>query len=247
MKKILIISLIIIIVAGLGIMAYKLLGPKAETEKTSKEIKSINFNEEITLRKGETVKLNGKEAYLTIKDFTYSPAPEGAQAIWSGLGITYKLKINDKTYTSNIMGFFEEYDSIPYDIILKDSDYKTFAKIMIREKGESSSNNLTYEIDTNIGDYNSVYSQRGIYYDTPNSFIIAMGTKNNGGYSINIEEVHIDNNENVEIIVKEEKPEEGMTVTMAITYPTCKITFSKYPKSIIVKNTKGEIFKNINF
>lgn len=130
MKKILIILFIVIVIAGLAFMAYKLSGPLAN----KKDLKTVNLNEELLLKKNETVKLNEKEVYLTIKDFTSSPVPKDAQTIWSGMGITYELKINDKTYTSNMMGVFEEYNSIPYDIVLKDSDYKTFVKIIIKEK-----------------------------------------------------------------------------------------------------------------
>lgn len=113
--------------------------------------------------------------------------------------------------------------------------------------------NLIYTIDNNMGAYNSKYSKRGVYYDTLNSvdapsfYIIAMGIRNTGGYSIIIDKVNIDKYNNVEVIVKETNPKSDTVVTDAITYPTCQLTLNNLPKSIIVKNTNGEIFQHINF
>lgn len=115
----------------------------------------------------------------------------------------------------------------------------------------SISTKITYSIDNKMYDYNSDYSKRGVYADTENRpnapwyYTIAMGQRNTGGFSIEIEKVNIDENENVEIIVKEYTPD-GI-VTMALTYPTCKLTLNKEPNSIVVKNTEGETYKNINF
>lgn len=112
---------------------------------------------------------------------------------------------------------------------------------------------LTYKINNEMQSYNSQYSERGIYYDTlntpgsPSFYFIAMGMKNTGGYTIKIEEINIDEEKNVEIIVREQEPEAGSTVTMAITYPVCGIEFNSSPNSIIVKNEKDEIFKSINY
>jgi hypothetical protein len=78
-------------------------------------------------------------------------------------------------------------------------------------------------------------------------YTIAMGRQNTGGYSIKIEKVTIDKNENVVVIIKEISPKSGDIVTDALTYPTCMLTLNKSPKSIIVKNTSGEEFKHINF
>jgi len=109
-----------------------------------------------------------------------------------------------------------------------------------------------YSIDNNMPDNNSAYSERGVYSDTENrtSYIIAMGTKSSGGYSISIEKVTINGNGNVEVIVKESTPSDGASsnwwdaviVAQVITYPTCRLTLSKAPNSITVKNTNGEIF-----
>lgn len=108
---------------------------------------------------------------------------------------------------------------------------------------------LTYTIDNNMSISNSIYSERGFYYDTlnqpdaPSFYTIAMGAKPTGGYSIIIDKVNIDANENVEVIIKEQKPKPSDTVTQAFTYPVCKLTLNKLPKSIVIKNTDGDEFK----
>jgi len=118
---------------------------------------------------------------------------------------------------------------------------------------QTISEKITYSIDNNMPKSDSKYSKRGVYYDTlnqpdsPHIYVVAMGEKSTGGYSINIETVNIDNAGNVEVIVKETSPGLDSIVTMAITYPTCMITLDKLPNSIIVKNTEGKLFKNINF
>ena len=79
-------------------------------------------------------------------------------------------------------------------------------------------------------------------------YYIAMGKTNVGDNSIVIDKVNIDDEDNVEIIVKENAiPISDIDATMTNTYPVCEIGFNKRPNSIIVKNTEGEKLKNINF
>ena len=90
-------------------------------------------------------------------------------------------------------------------------------------------------------------TKRGYYIDTlnqPNApyyYIICMGEKNSGGYGLEIKAVNkIDNT--TEIIVKEITPKKDEIVTMAFTYPTVIVEFPEYQDNIIIKNTKGEEF-----
>ncbi len=118
--------------------------------------------------------------------------------------------------------------------------------------GKNGKTTMNYTIDNEMDNHNSKYSERGVYYNTlnqpnaPHYYTIAMGEKNHGGYSIKIEKVNIDDNKNVEVIVKEDEPT-SLYATMAITYPTCMIKLDKYPTTFIVKNAEGETFENINF
>lgn len=123
----------------------------------------------------------------------------------------------------------------------------------ITSQNKQETTDITYSIHDNLDMYDSHYSERGVYYDTenrpnaPSYYTIAMGEKNTGGYSIEIDKVNIDSDGNVEVIVKETSPEVGGAVTMAFTYPVCRITLNKLPKSIVVENTNGEKFEKINF
>ena len=116
-----------------------------------------------------------------------------------------------------------------------------------------SVNTIAYSINNNMSNYNSKYAKRGVYYDTmnrpdaPHFYTIAMGEKNTGGYSITIMDVNIDKYGNVEVIVQENTPSVDDIVTMAFTYPTCMLEFEELPNSIIVKNTNGILFENVNF
>lgn len=118
---------------------------------------------------------------------------------------------------------------------------------------EENTSEIEYIIHNDMEDYQPIYNERGVSYDTlkmPNSphyYNIASGMKRSGGYHISIEKVNIDKEGNVEVLVKESGPEEGASVTMAITYPVCQIEFKTKPNRIVVKNEQGEIFKHLNF
>ncbi len=114
---------------------------------------------------------------------------------------------------------------------------------------------LTQGVDYNVnGEFTAKYldiSKRGYYVDTLNQsnapylYIICMGQKNTGGYSLKVKEVNtID--KKTEIIVEEIIPNEGDTVTMEITNPNIIVEFSKYQENIVIKNTKGETFDRLN-
>ena len=109
--------------------------------------------------------------------------------------------------------------------------------------------------DYNVkGEFTGKYldiSKRGYYIDTLNQpdapyfYIICMGEKSTGGYSLNVKEVNSVDSK-VEILIEEIAPVKGETVTMAITNPTIIVEFPKYQENIIIKNTKGEIFDKLN-
>ena len=118
-----------------------------------------------------------------------------------------------------------------------------------------SKNKLKEGIDYNVnGEYKGQYldiTKKGYYIETYNSpeapylYIICMGEKNTGGYSLKIKEVN-KNNETTEIIVEEINPPKNAPVTMAFTYPTIVVEFPKYQENIVIKNTKGEIFNELD-
>jgi len=120
-------------------------------------------------------------------------------------------------------------------------------------RNKLSSTDLTYTIDNNMSDTYRMFSERGVFVDrfkmpdSPWIYSIAMGEQNTGGYFITIEKVNIDENNNLEITVKENKLAADDIVIQVITYPVCSLQINKEPNSVVVKNTEGEKFDNINF
>lgn len=116
---------------------------------------------------------------------------------------------------------------------------------------EVSVGDLTYSINNNLAYFDSKYNKRGVYYDTmkhpgaPIIYTIASGEKNNGGYSINVDTVEIDNSGNVIVHVKEKSPSPDEYVVMAITYPICSVTFNKVPNNIKFITAANEELKII--
>lgn len=118
------------------------------------------------------------------------------------------------------------------------------------ESGNNADTGIEHTINNSVSNYDSLYKKRGVYIEEQNSsyfYYIAMGEKSTGGYGIIIKDVNIDEELNVEVIVKETSPEISDIVTMAFTYPVCMIEFKEKPNSIVVKNKSGEEFNHINF
>lgn len=122
-------------------------------------------------------------------------------------------------------------------------------KQSIEEEGIIS--NIKYKIHNNFSQGRYDYSKRGYYIDTENRpnapwfYIITMGTKNSGGYSIEIVDLEIDKDKNVKVTVKENTLDDE-TVTMALTYPAVCLELSEYANSIEIINTNGEVFQKLN-
>lgn len=111
---------------------------------------------------------------------------------------------------------------------------------------------VDYKIYNELPSDNYDLSKRGYYIDTynkPNSpyfYIITLGTRYTGGYSIEIFDLKIDKDLNVEVLVKEDVPCDDCTVTQALTYPYIVLELSKSAKNITVKDIDGNLFDNLN-
>lgn len=103
-------------------------------------------------------------------------------------------------------------------------------------------NDLEYEIgETSY--YDSQYAERGYYtssVDNKVQYIISSGMHSTGGYDIKITNIDVLDIGKVILTVEETSPALDETVTTALTYPTCTITFSQeLPDGIIIKNSSG--------
>lgn len=86
---------------------------------------NISFGEKFSLEKGDIAYLRDINAELYLKGFTYSPCPEGMQCVWSGLAVHYEFRVNGKIYTD------AEPLSIPYEIEVGKSDFKSFSEFTV--------------------------------------------------------------------------------------------------------------------
>ena len=68
-----------------------------------------------------------------------------------------------------------------------------------------------------------------------------MGERNTGGYSIDLQNVEVVDND-VKITVEETFPGRNDTVTMAFTYPCVEVVFPFEVKNISVINTSNQKF-----
>lgn len=89
------------------------------------------LDEATALKQGEVAFAYGPNTYLKVKSFINSPCPQGANCIWSGLGVNSELYVDGKITTS-VAGYAKS-ETNPYEIILKDSDYKTYATFIIKK------------------------------------------------------------------------------------------------------------------
>jgi hypothetical protein len=99
--------------------------------------KTVNLGEEFTLRKSETARVKNLNVFIKIIDFTNSPCPAGTQCFWSGQAVNYELKVDGKIYISAGQNPLLE---TPYDITVKDSDYKTYTKLIINSPENTCTN-----------------------------------------------------------------------------------------------------------
>lgn len=135
--------------------------------------------------------------------------------------------------------------SIYYFGFVKNTENEPYKRI------EENASNIKYIIHDNYHQGTFDYSKRGYYVDTlnqPNApyyYIITMGEQDTGGFSISIIDVKIDNEKNVEVIVKENKPRPDDMVTLALTRPACCLELSESANSIKIKNTEGQEFEEI--
>jgi hypothetical protein len=86
----------------------------------------VELGKEFRLKKGEIAGIDGGKAFLKIVKFINSPCPKGAYCIWSGQVVITELTVDGKVVQPGAK------DS-PYDVTVVDSDYKTFAVLLVDE------------------------------------------------------------------------------------------------------------------
>lgn len=146
-KKIPIAIIILVVILGIfldGCSTIKEQNPPKIPDTLPKEtVIFVNLGEEFTLVKDQSAIIKELNVSLKIKDFIYSPCPKGLQCVWSGLAVFYELTVDGKIYGASRGDLLS---GTPYDVFVKDTDYKTYATFVIdkpenrciSEKGHSS-------------------------------------------------------------------------------------------------------------
>lgn len=86
----------------------------------------VELGKEFRLKKGEVAAIAGTKATLRILRFINSPCPKGAHCVWSGLAVITELTVDGKVVPENAK-------TRPYDVLVKDSDYTTWAALIVDE------------------------------------------------------------------------------------------------------------------
>lgn len=142
-----IVGIVVITIAGYFVLRrrtmplltpnYRPTPPTSTTPQIPPKIESdtgaitVLLGEEFILKKGETARIKDLNVFLKVKDFINSPCPKGSQCIWSGLAVVYELTVDGKVYISSFDNPLRE---APYDVLIKKTDYKTYAVFIVNSR-----------------------------------------------------------------------------------------------------------------
>lgn len=90
----------------------------------------VELGKEFRLRKGEVAAIAGSAATLRIVRFINSPCPKYARCVWSGMAVITELTVDGKVVDLRAK-------DAPYAVLVKDSDYRTYAALIVRAAAPS--------------------------------------------------------------------------------------------------------------
>ena len=124
----------------------------------------------------------------------------------------------------------------------QDSELLSIEKTGVISGVQYSINNNCIKDREEKGYYVDTYNQP----DAPYFYMIYLGKRYTGGYSLEIVDLDIDNELNVDVLVKESKPCKDCIVEQVITYPCINLKLNKKANTISIKDTDGNIFNELN-
>lgn len=98
----------------------------------------LTMNQEIKVNKDQKMQIISEDNVVKTRDtfvitgFENSPCPPGAACIWSGQDVYYEMVVGGKVYQKTEP--LQQIADLPYTIQITDSDYTTYAKVMINKK-----------------------------------------------------------------------------------------------------------------
>lgn len=101
------------------------------------QLRTVTLGQEFTIQQGEQVIIAGTDgAKFKLTGFYNHPCPPNANCIWSGLDVFYEIKVSDMIYTKNQP--LQHLDNAPFMVIVRDSDYTTYAKVVLEIQGQGN-------------------------------------------------------------------------------------------------------------
>lgn len=194
-----------------------------EDEEPEEELENINIRKDVTIKYNDSIEI---DIQLGQEEYCY-----------------YKNKEKNISYVSDM---------------LEDQYAWVEEKIGGIDK-EGKISEISYKIYDNYNQGPYDYTKRGYYsdrlkqLDSPVWYIITGGERPEQSYII-IQDIKIDNEKNIEVIIKEYIGSsfypDVIGYEIPKIYPACCIEFdynsAKNIRSIIIKNTEGEVFESLN-
>ena len=139
--------LLIVLIIAVGFLIWRTYGSKAiviPNPIPSPQMRTVTLGQEFTIQQGEQVVIAGTDgAKFKLTGFYNHPCPPNAQCIWSGLDVFYEIEIPEiitsdvhqeaKTYIKDQP--MQHINNAPFSVILRDSDYTTYATIVLQQQG----------------------------------------------------------------------------------------------------------------
>lgn len=110
----------------------------------SKELQKISLGQEFNIKHGEQVIISDSYgATFKLTGFYNNPCPTNAMCIWSGLDIFYEIQLPVAQSIQKAQKFIKNQPQqnttqFPFYVIVKNSDYKTYASIVLQGVGHGN-------------------------------------------------------------------------------------------------------------
>lgn len=165
-------GLILIVVIALGVTILRQ-NENPVIDPETDQVREVILGQEFTLQEnGQVTIKDWPDATFKLTGFYYHPCPQNANCSWSGLDVFYEMRNGGRIYKKDKP--LERFEDAPWVVIVKDSDYETYAKIVLQQQGKHNNNTSRPDFiqrmidENNIIDkiYKYTYQGKTYYYTT---------------------------------------------------------------------------------
>lgn len=121
MKRLALLSLILGVLSMSALVLSGCTSPPAMNETLH-----VALGEEFTLHENQSAIIEPDGLEVRITDFIYSPCPQGAVCVWSGLGVGMEYELGTQVKTGMNLA-----QAFGYRTEIIETDYKTYAKLKV--------------------------------------------------------------------------------------------------------------------